>query len=61
MNFDTLKAYLLARAQEASTWRGLILIATAFGVGIDPQRQEAIVALGMGLAGGIGALFPDVK
>jgi hypothetical protein len=52
-------AYLLARLNEGSTIRGLILILTAVGVKVDPQLAEAIVTGGLMLAGLIGILFPD--
>jgi len=61
MNFPALKAYALARAQEASTWRGIVLLATAAGTQIKPELQELIVSAGIGLAGAVGALFPDQK
>lgn len=53
--------YILARLKEASTWRGLILIATSLGLGIAPAMQEAIVATGIGVAGLVGAVLPDTK
>jgi len=56
-----MRAYLLARAQEPSTWRGLVLIATALGVVLSPDQQEAIVAGGLLVAGLIGAAVPDAK
>lgn len=42
---------LLDKLSENSTWRGLILIATAVGIKIDPEMQEAILAAGLGLIG----------
>lgn len=51
--------YLIARAKEASTWRGIVLIATACGAVLSPEQQEAIIAGGMLLAGLIGAAVPD--
>lgn len=36
---------------EASTWRGLIWLATAAGVHLEPDQADAIVAAGMALAG----------
>ena len=59
MNLDALKSYLLARAGEPSTWRGLILVATAADTVLSEDQKEAIVTLGLFLAGAIGALFPD--
>ena len=52
------KAYLLARAQEPSTWRGVVLIFTACGVGFSADQQEAIIVGGLLLAGLIGAAAP---
>jgi hypothetical protein len=56
-----MRAYLLARAQEPSTWRGLVLIATALGAVLSPDQQEAIVSGGLLLAGLVGAALPDAK
>ena len=56
---NPMKQYLLNRAREASTWRGLILIAASIGVPIAPQLAEAIVAAGLGLAGLVGMLTAD--
>lgn len=43
--------YILARLSENSTWRGLILLATASGIVIEPEKAAAITALGMALVG----------
>jgi hypothetical protein len=51
--------YILARAAETSTWTGLVLIATAFGVRINPAQAQAIAVLGVGAAGLLHALLPD--
>ncbi len=53
-----MRDYLLARLQEPSTWRGLVLIATALGAVLSPDQQEAIVAGGLLVAGLIGAAAP---
>ena len=52
-------AYLLARLKEASTWRGIVLLLTAFGVQVAPEVQEAVISVGITVAGAIGVLFPD--
>lgn len=52
-------SYLVCRMAEGSTWRGLIMIAAAFGAKVSPDQAEAIVLVGLGLAGVIGAAFPD--
>lgn len=54
-----MKDYLLARAKEASTWRGITLFLTAMGVPLAPQLSEAIVTAGLGIAGLLGFLLPD--
>ena len=54
-----MRDYLLARLREPSTWRGLVLIATACGTALSPDQQEAIVTAGLLIAGLIGAAVPD--
>jgi len=61
MNLQNLKAYIFARATESSTWRGLILVATAVGAKLTPDQTEAIVVIGLALAGMAGAALPDSK
>ena len=41
---------------QSSTWRGLILLATAAGVHLEPELQNQIVAAGLGLVGVINIL-----
>lgn len=48
--------YILDRLSENSTWRGLILIATALGAHLDPDLQNQIVAAGLSLVGVINVL-----
>ncbi len=43
--------FLLARASESSTWRGLILLLTGAGVALDPEKAAAITAAGLSLVG----------
>ncbi len=50
---------IVTRLREASTWRGLVLLATAAGAGLRPEQQEAIIAAGVGLAGLLAVLLPD--
>ena len=51
--------YILDRLKEPSSWRGLVMIATAFGVTMNPDLVSAIIAVGTGLAGVIGFVFKD--
>jgi hypothetical protein len=47
---------LLQRLSENSTWRGLILIATAVGVKLEPELQESIIVAGLSLVGFINVV-----
>jgi len=49
-----MKQYILDRAKEPSSWRGLILFLTAVGVPVAPELANNIVTVGLGLAGIIG-------
>lgn len=51
--------YILDRLKEPSSWRGLVMLATAFGVTLNPDLMDSIVAAGTGLAGIIGFAFKD--
>lgn len=54
-----MKKYIVARFQEASTWRAIIWVLSAFGVyQFSTTQTEAIIALAMVFAGGAGFL-PD--
>jgi hypothetical protein len=53
--------YVIARAKEASTWRGVMFVMTALGVTLSPDQQEAIVGAGLAMAGLVGVFFPDKK
>lgn len=54
-----MKDYILDRAKEASTWRGIILLLTAAGVPIAPALADTIVSVGLALAGMIGVVAAD--
>ena len=45
--------FVLDRLSENSTWRGLILVAVALGVKLEPEIQNQIIAAGLGLVGTI--------
>jgi len=51
--------YIIARAKEPSTWRGLFLLLTAIGVPVAPEMANAIITIGLGLAGAVGVATPD--
>ena len=51
-----MKKWLLERGSEASTWRGLTLLASAFGIVISPEMADSVVAVGMAISGFIGVV-----
>ncbi len=53
-----MNGWLLARLREPSTWRGLVWLATVAGLSLRPDQAEAIVTVGMALAGLLGVLNP---
>ena len=58
---DMLKLYVVNRAKEASTWRGIIMLLTAVGLKITPEMADAIISVGIAVAGLVGMLLPDSK
>ncbi len=54
-----MKSYLIDRAKEPSTWRGIVLLLTAVGVPVAPAMSEAIVSVGLAVAGLIGVVTAD--
>lgn len=54
-----MKNYLLARAKEASTWRGIILLLTAIGVPVAPALADSIISAGLAIAGLVGVMSAD--
>jgi len=54
-----MQSYLFERAKEPSTWRGVILVLTAIGVPIAPAMAEAIISVGLAVAGLVGVATPD--
>lgn len=54
-----MKQYILDRAKEPSSWRGLMLILTAIGVPLAPAMADAIISVGLAVAGLIGVASAD--
>ena len=54
-----MKNYILNRLQEASTWRGVIMLVTAAGVPLNPAYAEHVIALGMAASGLVGVIASD--
>ena len=59
INIHAAKDYLLDRAKESSTWRGIVLLITATGAHLNPDQRELIISGGIGLAGLLGAVTKD--
>ena len=55
------KQYLLDRIKEPSTWRGVTMIFTAFGIALKPEQIEAITFVGLFVSGLIGTASPEKK
>jgi hypothetical protein len=51
--------WILSRLSENSTWRGIILVATAAGATLNPELWEAIVAAGLAIVGLINIVRKD--
>lgn len=54
-----MKAYVIERMKEPSTWRGIIMLLTAIGVPVAPAMADAIISVGLAVAGLIGVATPD--
>ena len=54
-----MKAYVIERMKEPSTWRGIVLLLTAIGVPVAPAMADAIISVGLAVAGLIGVATPD--
>ena len=53
--------YILDRLTENSTWRGIILLATAVGLQLDPDQQTAILTAGLSLVAAINVFRKQAK
>ena len=53
--------YILDRLSENSTWRGIILLATAVGLQLDPDQQTAILTAGLSLVAVINVFRKQAK
>lgn len=53
--------FVLDRLAENSTWRGIIMVATAIGLKLDPSQADAIIATGLSLVGLINVFRKEKK
>lgn len=50
---------IITALKQESTWRGIIALAMAFGITIDPSLQAAIITIGLSLIGSINIFKKD--
>lgn len=51
--------YILSRLREASTWRGIIMLAAGTWAIKNPTQMEAIIPVAIAIVGAIGSFMPD--
>jgi len=51
--------WILNRLKEKSTWRGLVTVATGFGVALNPHQSAAIITLGVAAVGAFEVFFKE--
>lgn len=51
--------FILPRLKERSTYVGIVGLATAFGIVIDPTYVDVALAVGAAVAGVIGIVWKD--
>lgn len=56
-----MKAWLLARLQERTTWVGMTLMISSFGFQLTDTQQLSIIVLGMALCGAPGNAFDMIN
>lgn len=59
--FSAIVQYILARLQEASTWRGIALAVGLIGAKMEPDKMELFVMGGIAVSAIIGILIPDKR
>lgn len=57
MNF--VRDYVLPRLKERSTYVGLVALATAFGIVIDPALVDVALAVGAAVGGIVSIVWKD--
>ena len=53
-----MKAWILARLSERTTWAGLVALLGALGVSITPEQSEAFLAAAMAIVGLFAVVTP---
>jgi hypothetical protein len=52
------KTKVIAKLYDPDFWRALAYLATAFGIALKPEQQQAIITAGLGISGFLHAFFP---
>lgn len=55
----TILAWIMVRLREATTWGGLISILTSIGIVLSPEAKDAIIQLGLAVAGVLMVVIPE--
>jgi hypothetical protein len=50
---------IIIQLKQPSTWRGILMLATAAGFTLSPEMQNVIMSLGIGAVGLVGVLTKD--
>jgi hypothetical protein len=53
--------YFISRLLEPSTWRGLISLATLFGLKLAPEQSDAVLTAGVSLYSAINIFRKEKK
>ena len=51
--------WAIERAKERSTWIGATALITGLGVSVSPELKEAIISLGIAVAGFVAVVTKD--
>ena len=51
--------YIKARLKEPSTYPAIVLVLTALGRRLSPEQTDAVMIIGLAVAGLLGAILPD--
>jgi hypothetical protein len=58
---DKIKIFVLNRLREPSTWRGIVMVVTVFGVNLTPEEALAVASVGASIVAAIGIFTADKK
>ena len=53
--------FIIGRLRERSTWIGLMGLATALGVALNPEQVESIIVTGVAAASTVAVFTKDIE